>query len=186
MNVSESNFCFDESEMADVNLTPMLVQQYEALQSVREEWSNSHIGGADTDRVNETIILDGNNIDSVPGFYLALGEAVNGPNGYFGACLDSLSDCLCGGFGLALPITVEIRNSYVAREHLGPAAFAIWKLLRHQRITRTKDPHDDHALLAAATASHSLQSYFDLLLDVFQGAGVKVRLREHSRTEADE
>lgn len=35
-------------------------------------------------------------------FYIELGEAINGTGGYYGSCLDSLEDCLCGGFG-ALP-----------------------------------------------------------------------------------
>lgn len=101
--------------MADVSLTPTLVRQFDRLQEVREEWCNSHSDRANADRINETIILDGSKIDSVPSFFLELGQAVNGPNGYFGACLDSLSDCLCGGFGLAMPITIEIRDSRVAR-----------------------------------------------------------------------
>ncbi len=43
--------------------------------------------------------IDGNKVDSVAGFYREVGEAVNGPGGYFGGNLDALADCLRGGFG---------------------------------------------------------------------------------------
>ena len=42
----------------------------------------------------------------------------NGPGGYFGGDLDALDDCLCGGFGLRLPITIRIGNSTAARHTL--------------------------------------------------------------------
>lgn len=45
------------------------------------------------------------------GLYLALGEAVNGPGGYFGAGPDSLADCLRGGFGATVPFTVVWRSA---------------------------------------------------------------------------
>jgi hypothetical protein len=40
-------------------------------------------------------------------FYCALGEAINGPAGYFGANLDSLADCLRGGFGVTPPFVLR-------------------------------------------------------------------------------
>jgi RNAse (barnase) inhibitor barstar len=39
-------------------------------------------------------VVDGGSITSVESFYCSLGEAVNGPRGYFGANLDGLEDCL--------------------------------------------------------------------------------------------
>ncbi|MDT0468539.1 barstar family protein [Streptomyces gibsoniae] len=62
--------------------------------------------------------LDGRHITDVPGLYLALGEAVNGPGGYFGGCLAALDDCLRGTFGHTAPATLLWRNSANAREHL--------------------------------------------------------------------
>ncbi|MFD0536373.1 barstar family protein [Actinomadura luteofluorescens] len=56
-----------------------------------------------------------------PGFYLALGEAVNGPGGYFGGCPDALVDCLRGGFGHTSPATLLWRDASTAREHLSRA-----------------------------------------------------------------
>jgi RNAse (barnase) inhibitor barstar len=62
--------------------------------------------------------LDGRHITDEPGLYLALGEAVNGPGGYFGGCLDALVDCLRGAFGHAAPATLLWRDAATAREHL--------------------------------------------------------------------
>ncbi|MFI6588173.1 barstar family protein [Embleya sp. NPDC050493] len=62
--------------------------------------------------------LDGRNITDEPGLYLALGEAVNGPGGYFGGCLDALDDCLGGTFGYTAPATLLWRNAGTARAHL--------------------------------------------------------------------
>lgn len=46
--------------------------------------------------VGEVVFLDGAEMHTRAGFYCALGEAVNGPRGYFGANLDALGDCLAG------------------------------------------------------------------------------------------
>ncbi|MFD8828151.1 barstar family protein [Streptomyces sp. NPDC059605] len=62
--------------------------------------------------------LDGRHITDEPGFHLALGEAVNGPGGYFGGCLPALDDCLRGTFGYTAPATLLWRDSATAREHL--------------------------------------------------------------------
>ncbi|MGR4877894.1 barstar family protein [Streptomyces sp. LARHCF249] len=62
--------------------------------------------------------LDGRHITDVPGLYLALGEAVNGPGGYFGGCLDALRDCLRGTFGYTAPASLLWRDATTAREHL--------------------------------------------------------------------
>ncbi|MEE1823709.1 barstar family protein [Streptomyces sp. BE20] len=62
--------------------------------------------------------LNGRHITDVPGLYLALGEAVNGPGGYFGGCLDALVDCLRGTFGHIAPATLLWRDAVTARAHL--------------------------------------------------------------------
>jgi RNAse (barnase) inhibitor barstar len=46
-----------------------------------------------------TYEINGDRVNDTRGFYQVVGEAVNGPGGYFGQDLDSLSDCLVGGFG---------------------------------------------------------------------------------------
>jgi hypothetical protein len=63
--------------------------------------------------------LDGQNITDEPGLCLALGEAVNGPGGYFGGCLDArLVDCLRGTFGYTAPATLLWPDAAAARESL--------------------------------------------------------------------
>ncbi|MGA5206452.1 barstar family protein [Streptomyces variegatus] len=62
--------------------------------------------------------LDGRHITDVPGLFLALGEAVNGPGGYFGGCVDALADCLRGNFGYTAPATLLWRDVAPARGHL--------------------------------------------------------------------
>ncbi|WP_416957458.1 hypothetical protein [Streptomyces sp. Agncl-13] len=62
--------------------------------------------------------LDGRYITDVPGLYLALGEAVNGPGGYFGGGRAALDDCLRGAFGHTAPATLLWRNAATAHEHL--------------------------------------------------------------------
>jgi RNAse (barnase) inhibitor barstar len=46
-----------------------------------------------------TYVIDGSGISGLDGFWDAVGEAVNGPGGYFGRSLDAFADCLGGGFG---------------------------------------------------------------------------------------
>ncbi|MEU9104971.1 hypothetical protein AB0D54_11485 [Streptomyces xanthophaeus] len=65
--------------------------------------------------------LDGRHVTDVPGLYLALGEAVNGPGGYLGGCPSSLADCLGGSFGYTAPGTLLWRDAPTAREHLSDA-----------------------------------------------------------------
>ena len=44
-------------------------------------------------------IIDGRQVGNLEDFWRVMGEAVNGPGGYFGSNLDAFNDCLCGGFG---------------------------------------------------------------------------------------
>lgn len=92
--------------------------------------------------------LDGRRITDVPGLYLALGEAVNGPGGYFGGCLDALADCLRGTFGYTSPATLLWRDAEVARTHLSRA------------LTPDGEPYD----------------LFGVLLDVLAEGGMRVTL----------
>ncbi|GIE85725.1 barstar family protein [Actinoplanes regularis] len=65
-----------------------------------------------------TYELDGRFVTDIEGFYCAIGEAINGPGGYFGSDLDGFDDCLCGGFGAQTPFRLVWHDSAVAREHL--------------------------------------------------------------------
>ena len=59
--------------------------------------------------------MDGSLIVDKPSFHIALGEAINGPRGYFGGCWNATNDCLCGGFGAPTEFTVIWRDADVAR-----------------------------------------------------------------------
>jgi hypothetical protein len=64
--------------------------------------------------------LDGRFVTDIEGFYCALGEAINGPGGYFGWNLHAVDDCLCGGFGARPPFRLVWHDAAVARQHLVP------------------------------------------------------------------
>lgn len=108
-------------------------RRYERLQAVRASWCNrgarEHL-----DRSNVTVDLDGSDCIDIPAFYLALGRAVNGPNGYYGGCLDSLDDCLCGGFGLVPPFTLVIRNADLLRKNLDRLSWILWRKRREATL----------------------------------------------------
>ncbi|SBT43585.1 barstar family protein [Micromonospora auratinigra] len=65
-----------------------------------------------------TYDLDGRFVTDIDGFYCAIGEAINGPGGYFGGNLDALDDGLRGRSGAATPFRLVWHDSTVAREHL--------------------------------------------------------------------
>jgi hypothetical protein len=95
------------------------------------------------------VVVDGRFVTDEPSMYLAIGEAINGPGGYFGADPDGLADCLSGGFGAAVPFALEWTSSDTARETVG-----------------TEPPLSD------ATGSH-----WDTVLTVFAKKRVTVTLR---------
>ncbi|MGW4982014.1 barstar family protein [Streptomyces mirabilis] len=66
-----------------------------------------------------TYHLDGRHVTDAPAFHCALGEAVNGPGGYFGHDLSAVADCLRGGYGAEPPFTLVWHDADVARTCLG-------------------------------------------------------------------
>ncbi|MEV7844562.1 barstar family protein [Streptomyces cyaneofuscatus] len=71
--------------------------------------------------VGEVVHLDGGQIFTKSGFYCALGEAVNGPGGYFGSNLDALADCISSSFGEGPPARIVWRNFQASQESLDHA-----------------------------------------------------------------
>jgi RNAse (barnase) inhibitor barstar len=98
------------------------------------------------DTVGAEYELDGRQVVDENSFYCALGEAVNGPGGYFGWNLDALVDCLRGSWGARPPFALHWRRSDIARLHL----------LEHR---------------PTATGSAPL---LELLLEILHGGGVDV------------
>jgi RNAse (barnase) inhibitor barstar len=70
--------------------------------------------------------LPGRLITDTIAFYCAIGEAVNGPGGYFGCNLDALDDCCFGGFGAVRPFTIRWRDIHFSREALGHREVLRW------------------------------------------------------------
>jgi hypothetical protein len=88
---------------------------------LRHHWSGvalAHHCDASDRPAGTTYDLDGRFVTDIEGFYCAIGEAINGPGGYFGWNLAALDDCFCGGFGAQAPFRLVWHNSAVAREHL--------------------------------------------------------------------
>lgn len=69
-----------------------------------------------------TYHLDGRNVTDLAGFYCAIGEAINGPGGYFGSNPGALHECVTGGWGAAPPFRLIWHNAAVARTHLAAAS----------------------------------------------------------------
>lgn len=67
---------------------------------------------------SEVAYLDGSHISSKAGFYCELGEAVNGPGGYFGSNLDALADCIASSSGEGPPRKIVWRNFQISANSL--------------------------------------------------------------------
>ncbi|GAB1639926.1 barstar family protein [Krasilnikovia sp. MM14-A1259] len=88
---------------------------------LRHHWAGvalAHRSDAADRPAGTTYDLDGRFVTDIEGFYCALGEAINGPGGYFGWNLDALDDCLAGRFGARPPFRLVWHDSAVARERL--------------------------------------------------------------------
>jgi hypothetical protein len=81
-------------------------------EDLRSAWDPHTAPGA-------TYHLDGRHITDGAAFYCALGEAVNGPGGYYGHDRDTVDDYLTGGFGAEPPFTLVWHDAEVARTCLG-------------------------------------------------------------------
>jgi hypothetical protein len=105
---------------------------------LRQQWSGAALAhrrlGMPDQPAGATYHLDGRNVTDLEGFYCAIGEAVNGPGGYFGWNADSLHDCLRGGFGAARPFRLIWHDSAVARAHPAAAFDQVLRWLAQDKI----------------------------------------------------
>ncbi len=88
------------------------------LHVVQTSWFTSHRRAARYDK-GEVVYLDGLKIATRSTFYCVLGEAINGPGGYFGSNLDALADCLSSEYGEAPPLKIIWRDLEMSRNSLG-------------------------------------------------------------------
>lgn len=107
----------------------------------KEGWLNAvrmytDLSGGVPDESGGRYELDGRIIGDEPGFYCAIGEALRGPGGYFGATLDAFGDCLRGGFGVRAPFTLRWTAANTSRASVGAARFdAILATMRAAAVT---------------------------------------------------
>lgn len=94
--------------------------------SGREAWLSVALWSRDYQRrrhpedatPGQVFTLDGRQVVDINSFYCALGEAINGPGGYFGWNLAAVDDCLRGGFGAQPPFTLKWLHSNAVRSDL--------------------------------------------------------------------
>lgn len=115
-----------------------------------------------------TYVIDGAEVTGLDRFWPVIGAAVNGPGGYFGRNLDSLADCLRGGYGTPDDgdFAIEWRAHEASRQALGHEETA--RVIR-RRLERA---HPDNgpalrARLAEAEAGRG-PTVFDELTRLFE------------------
>ncbi|MEV7371936.1 barstar family protein [Streptomyces sp. NPDC090301] len=114
-----------------------------------------------------TYVLDGRQIRTLEDFWRVIGEAINGPGGYFGRNLDAFADCLSGGFGTPDDddYVVEWRDHQVSRQYLGYPETARQLEIRLSRCHPTNRASFT-ADLAAARQERGT-TVFDWLIEIF-------------------
>ncbi|MDQ1011410.1 RNAse (barnase) inhibitor barstar [Streptomyces sp. V4I23] len=115
-----------------------------------------------------TYVIDGAEVTDLESFWTVIGEAVNGPGGYFGRSLDALADCLGGGMGTPDDgdFVVEWHHHELSRRALGREETVRQLGLRAGRA------HPDNRAevldrLARARAGAG-PTVFDWIVDVFE------------------
>jgi RNAse (barnase) inhibitor barstar len=79
--------------------------------------------GARRYRFDEVCVIDGGEVLDGESFYCAIGEAVNGPGGYFGSNLDALADCLRGSRTGTVQLRISWPESETSKEAMGADLF---------------------------------------------------------------
>ena len=111
--------------------------------------------------------IDGSRIGSLEDFWFVMGEAVNGPGGYFGRNLDAFNDCLRGGFGTeGDDYVVEWRHHEQSRVALGYPETVRQLELKLARCHPSNRPSVRADLQAARTGRG--RTVFDWLAEIFE------------------
>lgn len=115
-----------------------------------------------------TYVIDGSEVTGPERFWDVIGEAVNGPGGYFGRNLDALADCLSGGMGTPDDggFVIEWRDHERSARALGHDETA--RYLR--RVLERAHPSNKAALhleLDAALAGRG-PTLFDRIVEIIQ------------------
>ena len=113
------------------------------LQQTRVAFCRRPHGERGPDVAGRIVHLDGQVMRDVPSFFLHIGEAIHGPGGYFGGGLYALGDCLCGGFGIKLPLTIMWSAPEAARSGLDHAARVMFHAATVHSLTLEPDIGED-------------------------------------------
>lgn len=127
----------DGGERPSVNARPIWETWYEGIPTTRNQWAPYSTQGREEwlemtaigmndqrpDRSGGEHHLDGTFATDIPGLHLAMAEALLGPGRYFGREYNAFKDCLCGGFGIALPFTLIWHDAVIARQALADDVF---------------------------------------------------------------
>jgi RNAse (barnase) inhibitor barstar len=134
---------------------------------------------SDTDHDKTIYEVRGDCIASLEDFYREIGEAINGPGGYFGRNLDGFNDCLAGGFGTPSEgYVIRWLDSERSRQALGYHETVRQLELKLERC------HPANRGLVQAELDHARRdegaTVFDWLLEIMRDAkawGVRLELR---------
>jgi len=119
--------------------------------------------------------LEGKNISDYSSFYCALGEAINGPRGYFGANLDGLRDVLLDGLDGASPFRLIWKNSDVARKNLNREAWdKEWEVQDKQLL---HDYNDSTNMNIANRNMSDGDGLFESVFEMLIESGINVQLK---------
>ncbi|GED68494.1 hypothetical protein BRE01_21960 [Brevibacillus reuszeri] len=100
------------SPLIERNLwTQLSTVQRSGWLEVARLYNNKNTSSSTQDQQNGEYDIDAGSITDSSSFFCALGEATNGPGGYYGFDLKSLEDCLCGGFGATPPYVLHLHNA---------------------------------------------------------------------------
>lgn len=136
-------------------------------------WLNVVMKYDDYNKVNynskdEIFYLDGTYIVSYPSFFCALGEAINGPGGYYGFDLMSMCDCLCGGYGTRKLFTLVWTNYKIAQKKLDKET---WKRdVKYRKNIMKKSLEDEGDLIQEEIE----MLFFDAVVKTLTERGVKI------------
>ena len=133
--------------------------------------------GPENDPPGSVYHLDSTHITDFSSFLCALGEAINGPGGYFGSSMRALDDCAVGGFGATPPFTLKVHQPDLCYEYLDSHTLAAWC---EEQIAR-RDPEDGEEGLAwlqttLGDARKRQANLFDELIHLLERRRITVEL----------
>ncbi|MGW8885175.1 barstar family protein [Streptomyces sp. NPDC055749] len=115
-----------------------------------------------------TYVIEGSEVTGLDRFWEVIGEAVNGPGGYFGRNLDAFADCLSGGMGTPDDddFVIEWRDHARSAESLGHPETARYLRRAAQRA------HPTSRVLIEAELAEALEgrgaTLFDRLVEIIR------------------